>query len=305
MLIRAYEEQDLPQVLELSNVRYQNRKGFSSLATKLKNQGLLRSYIASYNEKIIGYALLGGQDPLNKKVRLEFVFHPDYEEERYLSSLYNRIALEIPKINPVVIQTRVFEENIGLAAFFENLGFKENHRMVQASLAFKDFDPSLYVNLEKQLQQNYIYITTLAEELLINTECLNQLHDLDNATSPNFPRDHLEVFIPRSFEQSAIVREDPNTMYIAKYGDRYVGYSHFKILNNQKLQQGNTAVLKEFWKKGVATALKARILQYGKDHGYQEIKTSYRNNNIPMKTVNEQKLGFVPISSEIRLEKLV
>ncbi|MBP1996227.1 RimJ/RimL family protein N-acetyltransferase [Paenibacillus eucommiae] len=94
-------------------------------------------------------------------------------------------------------------------------------------------------------------------------------------------------------------------MYIAKHGDRYIGYSHFRELNNQQLQQGITAVIKEYWNQGVATALKARILKFGKDHGYQIIEGSHRNNNIPMRTVNEQKLGFVPNSSEIRFEKII
>nr|WP_275671769.1 GNAT family N-acetyltransferase [Paenibacillus ginsengarvi] len=89
---------------------------------------------------------------------------------------------------------------------------------------------------------------------------------------------------------------------MAKYGDRYIGYSYFKKLNNEELQQGNTAVLKEYWNTGVATALKVRILQFGKDHGYRTIESGHRNNNIPMRIVNEQKLGFIPISSEIRLE---
>jgi hypothetical protein len=250
-LIRPYEQADYPQLAEISKTIYSDRMGFS-LVIRLKNNRILRSIVAENTgtSTIVGYALVGGQDSMNKKVRLELIVDAQFEQLDISTSLYNGIIQEIAEISPVVVQTRIFEEQTYARSFFEQQGFHENHRMVHVSLSLKSFDPSRFLGIEEQLKHNKIRIITLAEEKLIDPEFLYKLHELDNLTSPEFPRDQFEAFVPLPFEQSLIIHEDPYTFYIAKCGVRYIGYSHFRKLNDEQLQQGNTAVLKEFWNNG-------------------------------------------------------
>ena len=64
------------------------------------------------------------------------------------------------------------------------------------------------------------------------------------------------------------------------------------------LLSAGTAVRAEARGQGIATALKARTLQYARRHGYREILTSTANP--AMRRVNE-KLGFHAGLAEVRV----
>lgn len=303
-IIRPYEPEDYQQLLDISYAVDLNGLGFS-LISKLKTRKLVSSQIAQAADAktIVGYALLDSLSAGNQKVRLELTVHPDYEQSEAARLLYTRIEQDLAEVNPTIVQVRITETQWNALWFYLQRGFVENHRMMHASLTLADFDSSRYSGLVDQLRQEDIYITTLVEEIQTNPNALHNLHGLDNATSPDYPRDPFETFTPRTFEQSAILHENPKTLYIAKCDEQYIGYSHFRKLTDEVLQQGFTAVHTSYSSKGVATALKVHILLYGITNGFHHIKTSYRNNNIAMRTINEVKLGYVPYSSEIRLEK--
>jgi mycothiol synthase len=121
----------------------------------------------------------------------------------------------------------------------------------------------------------------------------------------DFPRE--ELLPPTPPNHSWIENEDniEDAFFIAKCGKSYIGYSHLCKTNpvTDRLIQGNTAVLNEYRGKGVATTLKIKGIDFAKNNGYNRIYTSFRNTNGPMKRVNE-KLGWNPYSSEVRLQKI-
>jgi RimJ/RimL family protein N-acetyltransferase len=57
------------------------------------------------------------------------------------------------------------------------------------------------------------------------------------------------------------------------------------------LQQDDTGVIREYRGRGIATALKLKVIEYGKKNGYRVIKTWNDSVNEAMLAVNI-KLGF-------------
>ena len=92
----------------------------------------------------------------------------------------------------------------------------------------------------------------------------------------------------------------PEAFFIACRGEEYLGYSG--LSPNEKepggLLSAGTAVRAEARGQGIATALKARTVQYAGHHGHRAIRTS--TGNPAMQRVNEN-LGFQPGRAEVRL----
>lgn len=302
--IRPYQEADYRQVIHCSHSIYPDRME-SSLATRLGSRRIQQCFVAALNgtDNLVGYALTMGMDPNYQKIRLEIIIHPQYRGSGFGSMLYQHVMERITEFNPRLIQVRAWEEYPDAVDFFQRRGFLENHRMIHLSLSLTDFDPALHSGWEDRLAARDIHLTTLAEEQVRCPESAALLHELDNSSAPHFPRDEFEPFIPVPLEKSTILQEDSESVLIAKHRERFIGYSHFKETGFTQLAQGSTAVLKDYWNQGIATALKIRILESGKANGYQTIRTTHRSTNTAMRIINEEKLGYAPFSSEIRLEK--
>jgi len=67
------------------------------------------------------------------------------------------------------------------------------------------------------------------------------------------------------------------------------------------LSTGFTGVHRHYRRRGLATALKVRTIEYAKDAGYSFIRTGNEENN-PMLLLNK-KLGFTEITARLAFEK--
>jgi len=91
---------------------------------------------------------------------------------------------------------------------------------------------------------------------------------------------------------------------IAKDGSKYVGLSTVWRLDQEPrgLVQGNTGVRREYRGRGIAVALKLKVIDFARRNGYEKMKTWNASNNAPMLAVNA-KLGFKRGVGWITLEK--
>jgi len=70
------------------------------------------------------------------------------------------------------------------------------------------------------------------------------------------------------------------------------------------LNQDDTGVTREYRGRGIATALKLKVIEFGKKNGYRTIKTWNDSSNAPMLAVNT-KLGFKRQVGWIMVEKIL
>jgi RimJ/RimL family protein N-acetyltransferase len=181
--------------------------------------------------------------------------------------------------------------------FVQKRGFSEKMRgwdlTIKPSQAnFEDFEDSLSKTLRTGIE-----ISTLAYERGTDPECYKKLNFLVHTTFRDAPMPDTPT--DTSFEQwFAIEMMSPNLLpegySIAKDGNRYVGLS--AVWRTQKdprcLYQGLTGVLREYRGRGIASALKLRVLDFAKQNSYEKIRTYNATGNNAMLRVN-MRLGFI------------
>jgi hypothetical protein len=96
----------------------------------------------------------------------------------------------------------------------------------------------------------------------------------------------------------------PDAYFIAKQRDQYVGVSDVSLFEALPggLTQGFTGVMRKYRRKGIATSLKLREIEYARTHGYKVIQSLNRPAQSALLALNQQ-LGFRVLSSNVTLEK--
>ena len=96
----------------------------------------------------------------------------------------------------------------------------------------------------------------------------------------------------------------PDAYFIARDGEEYVGVSDLNLLEAVPggVSQGFTGVRREYRRRGIATALKVRAVEYAARHGFKVIRAFNRPAHAPLLALNE-KLGFRHLFSHVTLER--
>ncbi|HZY46617.1 MAG TPA: GNAT family N-acetyltransferase [Candidatus Bathyarchaeia archaeon] len=242
-----------------------------------------------------------------KKLWFDIWVDPEQQRKGVGSALYERLNRDFKDLGIVTSWTGVKEDMRLPIEFAEKRGFHEKMRAWESRLNPAAVDRSTFQKYLDKASQNGVHITTLANELMADPESYRKLHALEELVSADIPRP--ERFTPVSFEQwSAMVVKNPNLVphgfMIAKHGDEYVGMS--TVWKDQKhpkwLYQGLTGVLREYRGRGIAMALKLKIVEYSKNNGYEKLKTWNDSTNAPMLGINI-KLGFKREVGWITFEK--
>src|SRR3989449_7168629 len=223
------------------------------------------------------------------------------------SALYERLRQDCKDFGAVTAWPGVREDIPLPIKFATNRGFHEKMRAWESGLNPATVNLSVFQKYVDKASQHRIYYVTLADEMRSDPDCYRKLHALVQAVSEDIPRP--EQFTPVSFEQwSAFEMKSPNLVpqgyMIAKDGDNYVGMSTvWKAQKDPKgLYQGLTGVIREYRGRGIAVALKLKVIEFARSHKYEKLKTWNDSTNAPMLGINV-KLGFKREVGWITLEK--
>ena len=99
----------------------------------------------------------------------------------------------------------------------------------------------------------------------------------------------------------------PEAYAIAKDRSTYIGLSTIRRLDKEPrgLFQALTGVRREYRGKGIAFAMKLKVIEYAQKNGFERIKTENATTNVPMLGINtrlgfKREVGWIAFSRRLR-----
>ena len=244
-----------------------------------------------------------------RKFMANILVDPENQGRGVGRAIYDRLNKELVDLDAMLVWAMSKEDVPRRIEFFRRRGFSERTRLWESRLDLSTADPARFGGyLEKALKEG-ITFTTLAEERRHGQDSLKKIHELVQLINGDMPRE--AAFTPFSYEQwEALSLRNPRLLpegyIIAKDGSNYVGLSnvHRNDTEPKVLSQDDTGVRREYRGRGIATALKLKVIEFGKRNGYVIVKTWNDSGNAPMLAVNT-KLGFKRLVGWIMMEKIL
>lgn len=241
------------------------------------------------------------------KYVVDMAVDPRYQGRGIGSRIYQEILAELADLKAVAAWASVKENMAGSMGFAQKRGFVEKQRLWESWLNPQEFDPQPFQGYLERTSRAGIRISTLAEMIAKGPESLREVYELDQVAWMDVP---LPVPYTRvSYEQwEAKQLKSPTQLldgyFIASDGSRYIGYSNVWRTEREPrtLLQYMTGVRREYRGRGVAMALKLKVIDFGRRNGYDRIKTMNDSLNSPMLGINV-KLGFKRQVGWITMEK--
>jgi GNAT superfamily N-acetyltransferase len=109
----------------------------------------------------------------------------------------------------------------------------------------------------------------------------------------------LATFTRTIFERSSVLLDG---FFVARDGQRIVGLSYLARRPDGDAEVGDTGVLRDYRRRGIARALKMMVTRYATEHGIKRVHTDNRADNAGMLAINRE-LGFVPGEEIVIFEK--
>jgi len=316
--IRPFNDQDYNALSDLMNAVYPE---YRTTAEGLKEddkffdlQGkyLRHRYVAVdlQTGELVGYASISHMPRAFhlQKFQMELMVHPERRKQGVGSKLYERLVNDLQELNAVSVKTWVFEDRTEAITFLQRRGFEEVFRSWELKLDVNGCDLQAFLPAVERVASQGISITTLSAEFQADPECLPKLYELKRLIVQDIPAPDQITFA--SYEEFVGYMKHseflPDAYFIAKDGNRYIGISNLWRSKGEpeKLYQGVTGILREYRRRGIATALKVKTIEYARNHGYRFIVTQNASVNIEMLTLNE-KLGFKRSVGIITMERKI
>jgi mycothiol synthase len=268
-----------------------------------------RQYVAEHADsgQLLGYGSIE-QTNFLPKYRLFLLIDPIWLRAGVGDLLLDQLMTDLRAANAIAVWHRNFVEQADILSFLEERGFVETARIWDLRWDIERADTSIFQPILKQVEELGIEITTFTAELERDPECLRRLHEFLNSVKADDP--HRQPYTPAPFESaekwcasSAFV---PDACFIAKCGEKYVGFTDLIRLEliSGGVTQGFTGVAREFRRKGVATALKLRALEYARARGLKTIRALVYPSQEQVMSLN-QKLGFHPAFCYVTVERFL
>ena len=258
--------------------------------------GPFRWVVEAEREPVVASAAMSPARPPRHRLRLMVL--PRWQRRGAGRMLYHAALSAAHGAEAATLQARVRKTQQDALGFLFRRGFEFVHEMVGMRLDVTRCELGSLVSAVAQVRSHGIEIRTLAQEQACEPQWLARFRELVMAVREGWPEPDPGPPLPWPpdyFEQTlkpAIGHEE--SVYIAKSGDRYIGYSGMPFLA--------TAVVPAYRNRGVATALKVLAIGHAKACGATTLLTCTAS--AAMAAVNA-KFGFVPYCTEVRLRKIV
>ena len=266
-------------------------------------------FLAEVEGQAVGYASYEQHRRMNHpgKLWVSVIVLPAFRRRGVGTALWQHLCREIEQFDPLrlFIGTREnFPEGV---RFAEKLGFVEYFRHWESRLEPAAFRLADWAGYSRRVAEQGIEIRAVTE-MMSDPERDRKLYELDWAIQQDIPSP--EPAIQRSFEEFQKVWQRSNFVqdawFVALDKGEYVGMT--ELWSNQAdpdlFDFGLTGVLRSYRRRGIATALKLRGIEFAQKGGIRELRTWNASNNGAILAVN-RLLGFVRRPAHIEYVKEV
>ena len=211
------------------------------------------------------------------------------------AALYERLLAELDAHEPLSLRGEIFEEHADGLRFAAARGFVAGMRERESVLDLTAFDPAAFAgDVERVLAPGDIAILGY-EELAADPDRHRKLWELEGLTGRDMPAPEpitipdFDNYARRMFSHPQFF---PECFLVAVDEGAYVGETWlWHSATPGRLHTGFTGVLREYRGRGIAMAIKVKVLARAKALGYRDVLTWNDSTNASMLGVNG-RLGF-------------
>ncbi len=240
------------------------------------------------------------------KYFVEVSVDPEYHRRGIGSRMYDFVVGELAERGPSKLVTWTREDHPEYVKFITDRGYAFGMRYAVSRLAVDEFDFERWSPAVNRVLDQGLTIHTVGELAAVDPDWKRSYYDLQWELFQDVP--FTDPPTQQSFEQFCKRFENPRfsmeSHWFARDGERYVGSSGLWLsdADKEKLYTGLTGVVRSHRRRGIASALKVKGVEWARERGARVIETDNEENN-PMFDLNLQ-LGFraVPAWTEYHLD---
>lgn len=300
LIIRPFTEADYPAVAEVLNAAWpEETQTERSLREEDDHAPHIHwgRFVAEMGGQIVGNAnytqFEGMYHP--QKFSVWVSVKPAFRGQGIGKALYRQILEAIAPYNPISLMTNTPENHTHAVAWLAKLGFDERMRSWESHLDVTAFDFGPYTGKIEAVEAAGFELKCL-KELEADPEYKQKLYDLWLEVRQDVPRpdDLSEVsfadYCKWVFEsayfcpEGSFIAVDPAT-------NQHVAMSTLWKTDSDYYKTGLTGTRRAYRRKGLALALKLKVVQFAQSKGIPEIRTGNESNNRAMLSINEG-MGF-------------
>jgi GNAT superfamily N-acetyltransferase len=264
----------------------------------------IKRYVGLLDGQIVGYVRAGQYAPNPKhSFGIQPIVAKEARDRGLGSALYDKALEYLQTFAPLVMLSIADESDGAGIRFAEKRGFKPIANLFNSYLDLTKFDAAGHTDAFRLPTSQGYEFTSLANMTLDEPTRKKFYHQFLKAFSGTpgeeyFGLEEWEDFNKVVFESKSL---DAAGYGVALYKGEFVGFSD--VIKTEAAKEGDmftgfTGVVPEHRRKGLAYAMKVKMIEYCIELGGRQLKTENDSRNAPMLKIN-RKLGFIEHPGEV------
>ena len=282
---------------------------------QIRDKSLIRDRLLLYKNKLLIGVLYysQGRDQNKRTTFFTLNIDPKYSTRQTQELLYDKMLEQIKLFKSTKILTSIYKhpnyDKLKKFLIYNQFKLVQTNREYTCDIT--KIDLKKYDSLIKKLELEGIRFYDSREEMLDFPNHYKKLEELEWTYSQDFPIPNgIEHTRPPFDHYMKLLNDYYDNNYgvdiIAVIDGKYIGSTNLEVNTKTEPHKAWTeglGVLKEFRRKGIATALKIKAIEILLKNGVTEIRTDNEENN-PMYKINVA-LGFKPVPFSLDFMKKI